>query len=129
MKEKGKLSQHFLCAIGCLLFLGACARRLEQRQGDQAGLQREQPPQTALADDDGQWVRASKDFANTRFSNLNQIDRANVNQLKLAWTFSTGSVRGHEAPPLIVGNTMYVVTPFPNYLYALDLTKPGAPMK
>jgi len=129
LKKKGKLSQHFLCAIGCLLFLGACARRLEQRQGDQAGLQREQPPQTALADDDGQWVRASKDFANTRFSNLNQIDRANVNQLKLAWTFSTGSVRGHEAPPLIVGNTMYVVTPFPNYLYALDLTKPGAPMK
>src|SRR5947207_15807721 len=37
--------------------------------------------------------------------------------------------RGHEAAPLVVNNTMYIVTPFPNNLYALDLTKPGAPMK
>jgi PQQ-dependent dehydrogenase (methanol/ethanol family) len=72
---------------------------------------------------------ATKDFANTRYSSLDQVNSGNVNQLKLAWTFSTGLVRGHEAPPLVVGNTMYLVTPFPNYLYALDLTKEGAPMK
>ncbi|HEY1215697.1 MAG TPA: methanol/ethanol family PQQ-dependent dehydrogenase [Bryobacteraceae bacterium] len=79
--------------------------------------------------DDGQWVMAPKNYASTRYSSLDQITTGNVNSLKLAWTFSTGVTRGHEAAPLIVNNTMYVVTPFPNYLYALDLTKPGAPMK
>jgi lanthanide-dependent methanol dehydrogenase len=44
-------------------------------------------------------------------------------------TFSTGTLQGHEGAPLVVNNTMYVVTPFPNILYALDLTKPGAPAK
>ena len=39
------------------------------------------------------------------------------------------SDRGEEAAPLIVNNTMYVVSPFPNTLYALDLTQPGAPAK
>lgn len=79
--------------------------------------------------DDGQWVMAAKNYANTRYSTLDQISSGNVSSLKLAWTFSTGVTRGHEAAPLIVNNTMYVVTPYPNYLYALDLTKPGAPMK
>jgi alcohol dehydrogenase (cytochrome c) len=79
--------------------------------------------------DDGQWVMAPKNYASTRFSTLDQITTANVQNLKLAWTFSTGLTRGHEAAPLIVNNTMYIVTPYPNELYALDLTKPGAPMK
>ena len=79
--------------------------------------------------DDGQWVMAAKNYASTRFSTLTQINSQNVGNLKLAWTFSTGLTRGHEAAPLVVNNTMHVVTPYPNYLYALDLTKPGAPMK
>jgi glucose dehydrogenase len=45
------------------------------------------------------------------------------------FTFSTGYVAGHEAAPLVVNNTMYIVTPWPNVLYALDLTQPGAPVK
>ena len=52
-----------------------------------------------------------------------------MKQLKLAWTFSTGTLRGLEAAPLVVDNTLYLVTPWPNILYALDLTKPGAPLK
>src|SRR3954469_24795571 len=80
-------------------------------------------------DDDGQWVRPAKDFASTRYSTLNQITSENIKQLKLAWSFSTGVNRGQEAAPLIVGSTMYVVPPYPNILYALDLAKPGAPMK
>jgi len=79
--------------------------------------------------DDGQWVMAAKNYASTRYSTLDQINTGNVRNLKLAWSFSTGVIRGHEAAPLVVNNTMYVVTPWPNYLYALDLTKPGAPMK
>ncbi len=75
--------------------------------------------------DDGQWIMPAKNYASTRFSTLTQINAGNVNQLRLAWTFSTGLTRGHEAAPLVVGNTMYVVTPWPNILYALDLTNPG----
>ncbi len=67
----------------------------------------------------------AKDYASTRYSALAEIDRSNVRNLKQAWTFTTGNVRGHEAGPLVVGSTMYVVTPFPNFLYALDLTRQG----
>ena len=49
--------------------------------------------------------------------------RANVGKLQVAWTFSTGVLRGHEGGPLIIGNMMYVHTPFPNKVYALDLSK------
>ena len=63
------------------------------------------------------------DYANTRYSKLNQINAANVGKLQVAWTFSTGVLRGHEGGPLIIGNMMYVHTPFPNKVYALDLSK------
>ena len=56
-------------------------------------------------------------------------DRESVRGLTVKATFSTGFTRGHEAAPLVVNNTMYMVTPFPNVLYALDLTKPGLPLK
>jgi PQQ-dependent dehydrogenase (methanol/ethanol family) len=79
--------------------------------------------------DDGQWIMPAKNYASTRYSTLGEINTSNVKNLKLAWTFSTGLVRGHEAAPLIVNNTMYIVTPYPNLLYALDLTKPGAPVR
>jgi len=79
--------------------------------------------------DDGQWIMPAKNYASTRYSTLSEINTGNVKNLKLAWTFSTGLTRGHEAAPLIVNNTMYIVTPWPNILYALDLTKPGGPVK
>src|SRR5215210_6585608 len=79
--------------------------------------------------DDGQWLMAAKDYANTRYSGLQEITTENARNLKLAWSFSTGVLRGQEAAPLVVGSTMYVVTPYPNILYALDLAKPGAPLK
>jgi PQQ-dependent dehydrogenase (methanol/ethanol family) len=79
--------------------------------------------------DDGQWTSAPKDYANTRYSALGEINVSNVSRLKAAVTFSTGMVNGHEATPLVVANTMYIITPFPNVLYALDLTQPGAPAK
>jgi PQQ-dependent dehydrogenase (methanol/ethanol family) len=72
---------------------------------------------------------AAKDYSNTRYSGLQEITTANVRNLKPAWTFSTGVLRGQEAAPLVVDGTMFVVTPYPNILYALDLTKPGAPVK
>ena len=80
---------------------------------------------TPAAAEDGQWLMAAKDYANTRYSALDQINTSNVANLKEAWSFSTGAVNGHEAAPLVVGDTMYVVTPFPNMLYALDLKNSG----
>ena len=75
------------------------------------------------------WPMPAKDYASTRFSALADITPDNVRRLAPAFQFSTGVLRGHEAAPIVVGGTMYVVTPYPNILYALDLTQPGAPVK
>ena len=82
-----------------------------------------------LQKEDGQWIMPAKNYASTRFSGLDEINTENVSKLGVSWTFSTGMVAGHEAAPLVVGNTMFIVTPFPNIVYAFDLTKPGAPTK
>lgn len=65
------------------------------------------------------------DYANTRYSPLDQINKDNVKDLQVAWSFSTGVLRGHEGSPLVIGNMMYVHTPFPNIVYALDLDQDG----
>src|ERR1700689_5963923 len=75
-----------------------------------------------LAKDPKQWVMQQGDNANTRYSKLNQITASNVKKLQVAWTFSTGVLRGHEGGPLVIGDMMYVHTPFPNKVYALDLS-------
>lgn len=72
---------------------------------------------------------AAKNYANTRYSELDQINTDSIRDLRVDFTFSTGVLRGHEAAPIVVDGTMYIVTPYPNALYALDLTKPGAPTK
>jgi lanthanide-dependent methanol dehydrogenase len=67
------------------------------------------------------WVMPTQNYANWRYSTLNQINSDNASHLQVAWTFSTGVLRGHEGEPLVIGNVMYLVTPFPNIVYALDL--------
>jgi PQQ-dependent dehydrogenase (methanol/ethanol family) len=71
------------------------------------------------------WVMPTGNYANHRYSELDQLTHKNVGTLKVSWTFSTGVLRGHEGGPLIIGDTMYVHTPFPNKVYALDLSKDG----
>ena len=71
------------------------------------------------------WVMPAKDYANTRYSTLKQINSGNVGKLQVAWTFSTGVLRGHEGGPLVIGDVMYVHAPFPNTVYALDLNNDG----
>ena len=83
----------------------------------------------APADEDGQWSMPSKDYAATRYSGLAGITRQNAGSLHPVWTFSTGVLGGHEGQPLVVGDTMYVVTPWPNVLYAFDLTREGYPLR
>src|SRR5262244_3034711 len=67
------------------------------------------------------WVMPTGNYANYRYSQLKQITAENVGKLQVAWTFSTGVLRGHEGGPLVIGNVMYVHGPFPNPVYALDL--------
>jgi alcohol dehydrogenase (cytochrome c) len=79
---------------------------------------------------DGDWLMPSRDYAGTRYSPLAEISTANVAQLQLAWTFDDGeSHYGHEMTPLVAGNTMFIVSPFPNRAFAIDLTKPGGVLK
>ncbi|HET9596719.1 MAG TPA: PQQ-binding-like beta-propeller repeat protein, partial [Anaeromyxobacteraceae bacterium] len=82
-----------------------------------------------LSKDDNQWVTPAKNYSSTRYSSLDQINAQNVGKLREAWTFSTGALRGHEGQPLVVGSTMFVHSAYPNHIYALDLSKEGAPIK
>ncbi|HEY2809525.1 MAG TPA: PQQ-dependent dehydrogenase, methanol/ethanol family [Steroidobacteraceae bacterium] len=83
----------------------------------------------AAAAEDGQWAMPAKDYAATRYSGLAVINAGNASALHPVWTFSTGVLGGHEGQPLVVGDTMYVVTPWPNVLYAFDLSKEGYPLR
>jgi glucose dehydrogenase len=75
---------------------------------------------------DGDWLMPSRDYGGTRYSPLAEITAANAAQLQLAWTFDDGeSHYGHEMTPLVANNTMYIVSPFPNRAFAIDLTKTG----
>ncbi|MEP6621627.1 MAG: PQQ-dependent dehydrogenase, methanol/ethanol family [bacterium] len=113
-----------------LLALSACARddaatakkpAVTTVPGTRIAVPRRGPP--------GEWTQAAGDYSASRFSQLDQITPENAKNLHAAWTFSTGVLRGHEGQPLVVGNTMYVVTPYPNVSYALDLATEGQPLK
>ena len=113
------------------LLLAACAQHNQPAQSVSQNRVLTAPTGASVVaePEDGQWPMPAKNYASTRYSGLEEINTSNVANLKLAWSFSTGVVRGHEAAPIVVNNTMYVITPYPNYVYALDLTQPGAPVK
>jgi lanthanide-dependent methanol dehydrogenase len=78
-----------------------------------------------LENDPNQWIMQTGNYANWRYSPLALINKDNVKNLEPAWTFSTGVLRGHEGSPLVVGDVMYLQTPFPNDVFALDLNHDG----
>ncbi|MGD9738186.1 MAG: PQQ-binding-like beta-propeller repeat protein [Bauldia sp.] len=87
---------------------------------------------SALANDDvvanieaGNVVMPSITYSGWNYSLLDQITLDNVADLQVAWTWQVGILDSHEASPLVVGDTMYIVSPKPNYVYALDLTQNG----
>jgi len=73
-----------------------------------------------LTKDPKNWAIWGGNYAATRYSKLDNINAKNVKDLQLAWTFSTGVLRGHEGGPLVVDDVIYIHTPFPNIVYALD---------
>src|SRR4051794_1809205 len=119
-----------LAWAACLLpiFTAACGGGGGQQQSGSAA-----QPATATpsggSQDDKQWTMQNKNHAPTRYTTLDSITADNIKNLRVAWTFSTGVLRGHEGGPLVIGSTMFVHTPFPDIVYALDLTKEGAPAK
>ena len=108
----------YIFLLVSLTALASCARGA----ADSANVPSRQPAATSVAassgdsaqaardaQDDGQWLMAAHDYASTRYSGLNQITTENVKSLRLAWSFSTGVLRGHEGAPLVIGSTMYLV--------------------
>ncbi|HZI73743.1 MAG TPA: hypothetical protein VFD73_06890, partial [Gemmatimonadales bacterium] len=106
---------------------GGLAAGLSVAVAVSAGAQQARSGAWTLNAPEGEWHMTGRDYSLQRFSPLKQITTSNVAELRPVWSFSTGTLRGHEGNPLVVGNVMYVHTSFPNIVYALDLSKPGAP--
>jgi PQQ-dependent dehydrogenase (methanol/ethanol family) len=85
------------------------------------GLAAANPDLEQLIANPNNWAMQAGDMYNQRYSKLKQIDAKNVGKMQVAWLFSTGVLRGHEGSPLVVNDTMYIHTPFPNKVFALDL--------
>ena len=81
--------------------------------------------QEASEGNPSQWVMPNANYAGWNYSPLDQINADNVESLAMAWTVQLGIQDSHEASPLVIGDTMYIVTPKPNWVYALDLMRQG----
>ncbi|MFI3184362.1 MAG: methanol/ethanol family PQQ-dependent dehydrogenase [Methylococcaceae bacterium] len=77
-----------------------------------------------LSKEDTNWVMQTKDYGASHFSEMTQINSHNVQHLQPVWSFSTGVLNGHEGGPLVVDGIMYVHTPYPNNIFAIDLDEP-----
>ena len=108
-------TQHAACVILCACCILGCSKDEGQSQdssGQGAGGvtgKLLEPDPGKLQQDRSQWAMTPGNYASTRFSALDEINAGNVARLRVAWTFSTGMVAGHEAAPLVVGSTMYLV--------------------
>ncbi len=108
-------------ALGVLLCLGAAPASAQQAAGNRAA---------AVQRVDGAFVRANAaktpdwptigvDYAETRYSRLDQITTGNVKQLGLAWSYNLESTRGVEATPVVVDGVMYVTASW-SVVHAID---------
>ncbi|MBP0590174.1 methanol/ethanol family PQQ-dependent dehydrogenase [Paraburkholderia sp. LEh10] len=79
------------------------------------------PQLDSLIKNPSNWAAQAGDYSNHRYSPLKQINEGNVGKLQVAWTMSTGVLRGHEGSPLVIGDTMYIHSPFPNKVIAVNL--------
>jgi quinoprotein glucose dehydrogenase len=77
---------------------------------------------------DAPWTHYGSDAGGTRYSSAQQINRTNVTQLRLAWTYRTGALQqetelirkaAFEATPILFDNKLYLSTPY-NHVIALD---------
>ena len=59
----------------------------------------------------GNWMLYRRTYDGQGYSPLEQINTSNVKNLTPVWTFSTGVIEGHEAPPIVNNGVMFVTTP------------------
>jgi alcohol dehydrogenase (cytochrome c) len=59
----------------------------------------------------GNWMLYRRTYDGQGYSPLDQINTSNVKNLTPVWTFSTGVIEGHEAPPIVNNGVMFVATP------------------
>jgi len=102
-----------LKSVLCASAIGAVALAAGQASANSELLKMQKDP--------NQWVMPLGNYSGQRYSELSQINKDNVKNLKVAWSFSTGVLRGHEGGPLVIGDMMYVHAPFPNTVFAIDL--------
>ncbi|MFL6564439.1 MAG: PQQ-binding-like beta-propeller repeat protein, partial [Burkholderiales bacterium] len=100
-----KLTYTWGALIGCTLASGALANGdvIKQTQNS------------------SNWAMQAGNMSNHRYSSLKQITKENVKGLHVAWQFSTGLLRGHEGGPLVIGEMLYIHSPFPNKVFAIGL--------
>ncbi|MCA1828730.1 MAG: PQQ-dependent dehydrogenase, methanol/ethanol family [Myxococcales bacterium] len=121
--------------LAVLILLVACKKEAPsnlspQREGAVTAVEGQKPEVRLIAPlANGDWTLPAGDYAHVRYSPLAQITTQNAPNLRMVTALSTGIARGHEGGPLVVGDTLYAVTPFPNNLIAVDLTKPGGQLK
>jgi PQQ-dependent dehydrogenase (methanol/ethanol family) len=82
-------------------------------------------PLETESQDPNQWVLPLGSYSAIRHSKLNQINPGNVSRLHVSWMMSTGTLRGQEGQPLVVGDMMYFESSFPNFVYAVNLDDIG----
>jgi len=114
-------------AIGALAMAPAAVCALAVTASAVAA-QRSRPGPLAGGPPPGEWPAPGRDGGLSRYSPLDQITTENVASLHPVWSFSTGVLGAHEGNPLVVGSMLYLQTPYPNTVYALDLSRPGAPV-
>src|SRR3990170_1479409 len=85
------------------------------------------PDVTKATADPNNWAMQQGSYNGWRYSQLDQINTGNVKDMKVAWQFSTGVLRGHEGSPIVIGNRMYLNSAFPNNVFALSLENPTEP--
>jgi PQQ-dependent dehydrogenase (methanol/ethanol family) len=111
-------SNHRLGIIATALYASIAIASPFARAQDSGSLE-------SLTQDPNQWATPLGDYQSKRHSMLNQINASNAAKLQVAWEMSTGTLRGQEGQPLVVGNVMYFESSYPNYVYALDLENVG----
>src|SRR6266705_757184 len=84
------------------------------------GLALAEQPGIKLTQDSKNWAMQAGNMQNQRYSALKQINKTNVKNLRVAWTFSTGVLRGHEGGPLVIGDMLYIHSPFPNKVFSVS---------
>jgi PQQ-dependent dehydrogenase (methanol/ethanol family) len=75
--------------------------------------------QAKIVDPGSEWLSYGRTYREQRFSPLNEINRDNVDELDLAWSFKFDTARGMEATPIVHNGVIYMSTGW-SHVHALD---------